>query len=153
MNYQNRIIGLCHRSLPGKDRLAGQFARYFLTGGLAFAVDFGLFALFLYAFHLHYLLANGIGLVGGIIVNYLMSVVWVFSECSRTLEKQRGFEFFVFVVISVLGMLLNQLLMWLQVGIFEWPPLMAKMVAAALVLFWNFGARKGLLFRSKKESK
>ncbi|MCF0222836.1 MAG: GtrA family protein, partial [Fibrobacter sp.] len=41
--------------------LVRQFVRYLFTGGAAFAVDFGLFALCLYVFDWHYLVANLVG--------------------------------------------------------------------------------------------
>ena len=43
------------------------------------------------------------------------------------------------------------LLMFLMVGVFDWNEMVSKMVAAVLVLMWNFGARKLMLFRERKE--
>ena len=63
--------------------LVGQFVRYLVTGGFAFVVDFGLFALCLYSFGWHYLIANFIGLVAGLVLNYAMSILWVFTACKR----------------------------------------------------------------------
>jgi len=42
--------------------------------------------------------------------------------------------------------------MWGMVGLLEWSPMFSKIVAAVLVLMWNFGGRKLLLFRVKKET-
>lgn len=146
------FLAFLHRRLPSRSSLLGQAWRYTITGGIAFIVDFGLFALFLYQFHLYYLLANLIGLVGGLVVNYLISTGWVFTACHRTLDKNRGMEFLIFSVIGVLGVAFNEGLMFLMVGAFGWNKMFSKMVAAAIVLLWNFGARKALLFRSKKEA-
>ncbi len=134
-----------------KDKLLGQFVRYFFVGGAAFIVDFSLFALFLYVFHVHYLVANLIGLVVGLAVNYYMSVSWAFVGCGRILEKHKTSEFLVFSLIGILGLLFNQLLMWLFIGVGNFIPWLSKMAAAVLVLIWNFGARKVMLFRKKKE--
>ena len=131
--------------------LAGQFIRYLVTGGLAFVVDFGLFALCLYVFDWHYLLANLVGLVAGLVLNYTMSIVWVFTACKRTLEKQKAAEFALFALVGVAGVGINQLLMYLMVDGIHLNEMMSKMVAAVLVLMWNFGARKLLLFKKKKE--
>ena len=57
-----------------------QLARYSLVGGIAFIVDFGLFALCLYALEWHYLLANLMGLTAGLTLNYALSIRWVFSD-------------------------------------------------------------------------
>lgn len=131
--------------------LLGQFLRYLVTGGLAFVVDFGLFALFLYVFDWHYLLANLVGLVAGLVLNYTMSIVWVFTACERALEKRKVMEFSLFALVGIAGVGINQLLMFLMVGVFDWNEMVSKMVAAVLVLMWNFGARKLMLFRERKE--
>ncbi len=135
-----------------RQSLVGQVLRYLVTGGLAFVVDFGLFALCLYALEWHYLLANLAGLVAGLVLNYALSIVWVFTACRRTLEKQKIVEFTLFALVGVAGVGINQLLMYLMVGFFDWNEMVSKMVAAVLVLAWNFGARKLMLFREKKSA-
>ena len=137
------------RRMP-RSSLLGQLVRYLVTGGLAFVVDFGLFALCLYKFEWHYLLANLMGLVAGLVLNYIMSIVWVFSECKRVLENRKTAEFGIFAVVGIAGVGFNQLLMYLMVGQFGWNEMLSKIVAAVLVLMWNFGARKLMLFRERK---
>ena len=132
--------------------LRGQFVRYLVTGGLAFAVDYGLFVLCYDKFELHYLIANLVGLVAGLVINYIMSVVWVFSECKRVLENKKTAEFGIFAVVGIAGIGINQLLMYLMVGNLDWNAKVSKIVAAALVLMWNFGARKLMLFRERKNA-
>lgn len=146
---KEKIIGLFHEKMP-RSSLLGQFVRYLVTGGLAFVVDFGLFALCLYKLGWHYLLANFVGLVAGLVLNYVLSVVWVFSDCKRVLEKRKTAEFGIFAVVGFAGVGINQLLMYLMVGELELNELLSKMVAAVIVLMWNFGARKLMLFRERK---
>ena len=143
------FIELLRRKMP-RGSLRGQFVRYLVTGGLAFAVDYGLFVLCYDKFGWHYLLANLVGLVAGLVINYIMSVVWVFSECKRVLENKKTAEFGIFAVVGIAGIGINQLLMYLMVGNFDWNAKVSKIVAAALVLMWNFGARKLMLFRERK---
>jgi putative flippase GtrA len=146
--FADKIKALRNR-FPRKS-LLGQFLRYLVTGGLAFVVDFGLFALCLYIWEWHYLLANLVGLVAGLVLNYTMSIVWVFTACERTLEKRKVMEFTLFALVGIAGVGINQLLMFLMVGVFDWNEMLSKMSAAVLVLMWNFGARKLMLFREKK---
>lgn len=131
--------------------LIGQVLRYLVTGGFAFIVDFGLFALCLYIFEWHYLLANLVGLVAGLVLNYTLSIVWVFTACKRTLEKKKVAEFTLFALVGIAGVGINQVLMYLMVGILDLNEMVSKMIAAILVLLWNFGARKLMLFREKKD--
>jgi len=151
MPLLEKFYKIIHEKLPEREMILGQFIRYFFTGGVAFIVDFSLFSLFLYGFEWHYLLANLMGLLGGLVVNYLISISWVFSACKRTLNQKKGLEFLLFCLIGFIGVGLNQLLMYLMVGHLVMNAMIAKIMAAAIVLLWNFGARKILLFKTKKE--
>jgi putative flippase GtrA len=145
------IIKKLRDRFPRKS-LMGQFLRYMVTGGVAFVADFGLFALCLYGFGWHYLLANLVGLVAGLVLNYLMSILWVFTACKRILKTKKGIEFVLFALVGIAGVGINQVLMYLMVDGLGINEMVSKMIAAVLVLMWNFGARKLMLFRGKKTS-
>lgn len=138
-------------SLFPRKSIAGQFLRYLVTGGLAFVVDFGLFALCLYVFDWHYLLANLAGLVVGLVLNYTLSIFWVFTACKRTFEKKKVAEFTLFALVGFAGVGINQLLMYAMVDGVGLDEMLSKIIAAVLVLMWNFGARKLMLFKKKKD--
>jgi len=142
------FVDRLRKQFPRKS-LLGQFFRYLVTGGLAFVADFGLFALCLYVFNWHYLLANLVGLVAGLVLNYVMSILWVFAACKRTLEKRKVIEFTLFALVGIVGVGINQLLMYLMVDGAHLNEMLSKVVAAVLVLMWNFGARKVMLFKKK----
>ncbi len=128
---------------PPKSNLSAQFFRYFVVGGVAFVVDFSLLYLFTEFARLYYLFSASIAFMAGIAVNYTLSVSWVFDH--RSVDN-RIHEFAIFAVIGILGLAFNAALMWFfteQVG-FHY--LGSKMVAAALILLFNFSARKALLF-------
>ena len=55
-------------------------------------------------------------------------------------------EFFVFALIGIIGLLLTVLFMWVFVDVSGIYPLVAKFMTTALVLVWNFGARKMILY-------
>ena len=127
-----------------------QLARYSLVGGIAFIVDFGLFALCLYALEWHYLLANLMGLTAGLTLNYALSIKWVFSDCKRRLENRKLAEFSVFAIVGIIGVGINELLMLLLVDFSNVQELFSKMIAAIIVLLWNFCGRKLILFKERK---
>ena len=128
-----------------------QLARYLLVGGFAFIVDFTLFTLCFYALEWHYLLANLVGLIAGLSINYTLSVRWVFADCKRRLEKYKSKEFAVFALIGFAGVGINELLMLILVDIFNLPELISKTLAAIAVLIWNFAGRKLTLFKERIE--
>lgn len=123
-----------------------QLFRYFWVGGTAFAVDFGLLWLLTGWCGVHYLLSAAIAFAAGLTVNYALSVSWVFSE--RTLHSRIA-EFTAFVSIGIVGLGLNEAILWSMTDFLELHYLISKTVATAAVFFWNFTARKYLLFNEK----
>lgn len=120
-----------------------QFLRYTLVGGAAFVIDFlCLFALVQFA-ALHYVLAACMAYLAGMVCNYMCSIHWVFGF-RRVAQWQR--EFAIFFSIGIAGLVLNGLLISLGVEVFRFNYLGAKLYAGALILLFNFSARKLLLF-------
>ena len=120
-----------------------QFFRYCFVGGLAFLVDYGLLYLLSDKCGLHYLLSASIAFIAGLVVNYLISTFWVFSE-SKYEDKRK--EFAIFAIIGVIGLGLTEGLMWLFTDLAGLHYMLSKLITAALVLLWNFIARKVILF-------
>lgn len=130
--------------------LSGQFFRYFIVGGIAFMVDFTLLFLLTEFGHIHYLLSASIAFIGGIAVNYALSVSWVFNH--RRIDN-RAHEFAIFAIIGILGLTFNTVLIWLFTGLAGLHYLGSKVIAAALILLFNFGTRKALLFSTDARNK
>jgi putative flippase GtrA len=124
--------------------LLHQFARYLVVGGLAFVIDFGsLYALTEFA-GLHYLISAAVAFLFGLIANYWLSRIWVFDRRSM---QNVTVEFFVFAVIGVIGLGLNEGIIWFAAEKIHFHYMFAKAISSAIVLLWNFGARRFLLFR------
>jgi len=77
-------------------------------------------------------------------VSYALSVVWVF-DARRVASKTA--EYALFVLVGVVGLALNEGLLWLFTETLGLHYLLAKLIAATIIFGWNFGARKLLLFR------
>ncbi|EXI87574.1 MAG: GtrA-like protein [Candidatus Accumulibacter regalis] len=124
-----------------------QFTQYVLVGGLAFAVDFvALFVLTEYG-GIHYLASAAISFSMGLIISYLLCIAWVFDY--RAL-KNRAHEFFLFFLVGMAGLVLNTLLLFVFTESFGLHYLLSKLVAAALILLFNFSLRRSLLFSVRK---
>jgi putative flippase GtrA len=126
------------------ERLLHQFIRYFIVGGLAFLVDFSSLYLLTEFAGLHYLNSAAIAFLFGLAVNYSLSLLWVFDR--RTM-KSAMVEFLIFAVIGIVGLGLNEAIMWVVREKIGFHYMGAKAVSAGIVLIWNFGARKFVLFR------
>jgi putative flippase GtrA len=124
-----------------------QLIRYGFVGSFAFLVDFGTLAFLTEFFHIHYLVSAGIAFILGLIINYYLSVKWVFN--SRAMEN-RWLEFLLFSLIGLVGLGLNELFLWLLTDIMFIYYLLSKIITTFIVLFWNFFARKVVLFNKQK---
>lgn len=124
-----------------------QLFRYTFVGGFAFLVDFGTLVVLTEFFNIHYLISAGIAFILGLTVNYFLSVKWVFN--SRAMDN-RLLEFVLFSVIGFVGLALNELFLWILTDIFLIYYLFSKLITTFVVYFWNFFARKMMLFNKQK---
>ncbi len=121
-----------------------QLLRYTFVGGVAFIVDYGLlFCLTEYA-GLHYLWSAAIAFIAGLAVNYALSLLLVFT--THRLQKA-WLEFAIFALIGVIGLGLNEGIIYLIADKIGAHYMIAKIVSTILVFFWNFFARKLTLFQ------
>jgi putative flippase GtrA len=126
-------------------KLFFQLFRYGIVGGIAFVVDYGSLWLLTEYGGLHYTLSAAIAFLLGLTCNYLLSTRWVFGE-SRL--RSRWAEFAAFALIGVVGLGLNELIMWTFTDGLGFHYMLSKMVSTILVFFWNFLARRFLVFKS-----
>jgi len=121
-----------------------QMFRYLFVGGAAFIVDFLSLFILTDFFGIYYLISAAIAFILGLIANYFLSISWVFNK--RKL-KNRHLEFGVFAVIGIIGLGFNEVFIWFFTQDLQIYYLVSKIFAAIIILFWNFFARKYILFR------
>lgn len=124
--------------------LSAQFIRYVFVGGVAFIADTGTLVLLKETGVLGVLAAAPFGFLVGTAVNYALSTRYVFTR--RSVSDTRV-EFAIFLAVGLVGLGLNELLLWgltSRMGLHYVP---SKVLSAGLVLVWNFCARKVALFR------
>lgn len=126
------------------EKMLVQMFRYTFVGGAAFLVDFGSLFVLTDFFGVYYLISAAIAFILGLIVNYALSISWVFNK--RTLGNKK-LEFGVFALIGIIGLGLNEVLIWFLTEDLQLYYLISKIVAAVIILFWNFFARKFTLFK------
>lgn len=140
-------------------KLIEQILKFAVVGGISFVVDFLVYGISCNVLGIHYIIAGVLGFVISVIVNYLLSMKFVFESKD---DMSKGSEFVVFVILSLIGMVLNSVIlfvcidllymnwMWLNSVVdIEIMNLVAKIVATAIVMVYNFITRK--IFLEKKE--
>src|ERR1700761_1062153 len=88
-------------------------AKYAAASAVALTADAGLLFLLTYYARWHYLLAGAASFLAGATVAYTLSVRFVFH--SHRL-RDRNLEFFWFVVLGLVGLGLNQLVLFVTVS-------------------------------------
>src|SRR5262245_24703728 len=103
-------ISMLEKLLKQKtDNTLVQLLRYGVVGGLAFVVDFGALYVLTEHLRLYYMHSAALAFLAGLTTNYLLSVLWVFQK--RTFQN-RFVEYGIFGLLGVLGLGLNQVLIY-----------------------------------------
>ena len=126
------------------DNIYIQAFRYFLAGTLAYVIDYCSLIVFVEIFKIYYLTASLVAFLIGAITSYVLNVKWVFD---RRTFKNRSVEILIFIVIGVVGLILNQYIIWFFTEDVNFHYLFSKFIATVIVVIWNFFARKYILFR------
>lgn len=151
-------------------KIITQFVKFSIVGGICFILDYiiGLAILntiVLLIGKVYFTTASIIGSAGGfivsVVVNYILSFKFVF-ERKENLNKKT--EFIIFVLLSIIGLLINSVIIWLVVGPIyhkSFPLLKklnynlvytaAKILATAIVMVYNFITRKVFLEQAKPD--
>ncbi len=115
-----------------------QFIKFGFVGGVCTVIDIGLLAFLKEVFGVDPLVAAAVSFSVSVVVNYLLSMKFVFK--SKGESKTR--EFLVYLILSVIGLGLNQLIMWVGIDVFSVHYLLTKIIATGIVLVYNFVTRK-----------
>ncbi len=147
-------------------KLINQLIRFGLVGAFCFVVDM-VVSVVLERLGVHHLVAAFFGFVISVTVNYILSFKFVF-ERKEDLDRRK--EFVIFVILSVIGLGVNELFIWLSVDVIyenvNWIReillkiahtqkdanslafVIGKVFATAVVMVYNFVTRK--IFLEKK---
>lgn len=123
-------------------KLINQILKFGVVGGIAFIIDY--FVLFICTefFGIYYLISSLISFSVSTVFNYIASIKWVFDVNQKKSQKK---NFILFIVFSVIGLGLNQLIMWFGVDMLHIYYMLVKIGATAIVMVFNFITRKMFL--------
>ncbi len=122
-----------------------QLFRYTFVGGFAFIVDYVLLYVCTEFAGFHYILSATISFAAGLIVNYAISTKWIFtnSKISNT-----AIEFTIYGIIGIIGLILNDILLYIFTEYAKIHYMISKLITAAIVMGWNFVGRRAILFKN-----
>ena len=132
-------------------KLIQQILKFGVVGVLAYLIDYGLLMLLSQAFGVDPVIAAGISFCVSVVFNYLASMKYVFTH-REDMSKRR--EFVIFIVLSVIGLGINELCMLagvIALGDSALAVTGTKLFATAVVMVWNFLSRKKWLDAGSSE--
>ena len=140
-------------------KMLEQIVKFGFVGAFCFVIDFAI-TMGLTYIGVYHLIAAAVAFVISVVVNYLLSFKFVFE---RKQDMDRRAEFIIFVILSVIGLGLNELFIWLAVDVvYMHSSLLVKYIdyniavaggkifATGLVMIYNFVTRK--LFLEQKNA-
>ena len=124
-----------------KKRIA-QLFRFGIVGAVVFVIDYGLMILLTELFHVNYLVSATISFTVSVIFNYFASMRYVFTS-KEGMGRRR--EFSIFVTLSIIGLVINGVLMWVGTDFLSIDYRIIKIAVTGVVMVWNFTTRKVFL--------
>ncbi len=127
----------------------GRFLRFGVVGLSGFVVDMTVFYLLRSHFHLNIGRSTILSAEVAVLNNFLWNDAWTFGDIAR---GQRGWHqrlkrFLKFNLICLMGIILQALVVSLLHDAFKVNEFMAKPMAIAIVIFWNFWINLKLSWR------
>lgn len=128
-------------------KLIRQIVRFGGVGVLCFLIDYGILNVLTEYAKVYYLLSATISFSVSVIVNYVLSTLFVF-DVDKAHSRVR--DLLLFVVFSVIGLGLTAGIMKLGVDWLAFDYRLVKIIATAIVMVYNFVTRKLFLERPNK---
>jgi putative flippase GtrA len=135
-----------------------EFIRYIFVGGISALVDMGvLYIMTEFAFDgkkdgIALTLSVATGFVFGLIVNYLLSQLFVFTSKEQREKGKKASAFFIYAVVGLIGFVLTELLMHIGMLFVSHEGLwyiLLNCFVKGVVLIWNYVGRKIFVYRGE----
>ena len=124
--------------LPLKIELTREFLLKFLKFGVVglsgVFVNFGVTYVCKEWLKINKYVSNSIGFLLAASSNYILNRIWTFQSHSQEI----GTQYFTFLFISVVGLGINNAVIYLLHSRLKWNFYLSKLMAIGVVTFWNF---------------
>ncbi|MCP4763971.1 MAG: GtrA family protein [archaeon] len=127
----------------GKTGFSIQVMNFLFVGIFTFAVDYSLMIFLVEILDVNYLNSTASGFIAGSILNYYLSVKYVFINGKYENIKT---EMFVFMIFTFLGLALNHLIMYAGCNLMENDYRFIKIFSLFMVTIFNFITKKLFVF-------
>ena len=119
-----------------------KFLKFCVVGVSGTVIDFGLTWLCKEIFKIPKFLANAIGFVVAATNNYILNRIWTWGSTN----EQIGIEYTKFFFVSLIGLGLNTLILYIFNEKIKMNFYVSKVIATGFVMLWNFLANNYFTF-------
>lgn len=125
-----------------------KFIKFGVVGASGMVVHFGVLYLLRDVAHINQYVANTIGFITAATTNYFLNRIWTF----RSHEKQVAVEYLKFILVSVIGLGINNGTLWLTGRLLpdwnsDWRFYILWVFAVGVTTLWNFFGNMLFTFR------
>ncbi|PIY96692.1 MAG: glycosyl transferase family 2 [Candidatus Kerfeldbacteria bacterium CG_4_10_14_0_8_um_filter_42_10] len=127
-----------------------QIIKFSLVGGFNTILDFSIYislTRFWEFWQQNYLLANFVSFSFAATSSYIMNKTWTFRDKNKKIHIQYP----KFLLVSIVGLLLNEITLYFIVSHLAIYDILGKIAASGVAMFWNFGANKFWTFKPEKK--
>jgi len=121
-----------------------RFLKFSVIGLSGMIIDIGTTWLLKEKVKINKYIANSCGFILAASSNYLWNRIWTFQSHNRNI----GTEYFSFISISLIGLGLNNFIIWILSDKMKWNFYLSKIIAIGIVTLWNFGMNFIITFRN-----
>ncbi|HRZ98228.1 MAG TPA: GtrA family protein [Paludibacter sp.] len=109
--------------------------KFCIVGFSGMIIDFGITWLLKEKVKINKYIANSTGFIMAASSNYFLNRFWTFNSQNSHIVT----EYLSFVCISIIGLLINNLIVYLFSDKLKFNFYLSKLIAVFIVTFWNFG--------------
>jgi putative flippase GtrA len=128
--------------------LIQKFIKFGVVGFSGLFVDFGITWLSKEKIRIPKYVANAIGFSSAATTNYFLNRIWTFESTNPKVMV----EYSEFFLISMIGLVVNTLILYILVSKFKWNFYLSKIFAIGIVTVWNFFANAFITFSPTNSS-
>lgn len=121
------------------------FFKYLFIAAIIVLIELGVFQFLNVFLSINYLIATVLSMLVGIVLNWIASRLFVFEPSHHTKKA----EFGLVLAASLVGVGIQSLTSFISVGIFNFSPLVGKMLAICITFFWNYFIRALFIYKKR----
>lgn len=128
-----------------------KFLTYILIGGFNTVIDIIMISTLTFLFgnsNMKILIFNSISYSIGVLLGFILNGKFTFKDNNLTFKK-----FIKLYISALIGLVLNTIIVLVIINMFKLPLIIAKIIAACIIVFYNYTICKQFIFRSSNETK